>query len=240
MDSDVLSLFLFYIIIPFSFSLIITFTIIKFYNKLKYNTNLKHILEVKVFQIEKQLKEQLEKNNFLEERMDIVLSRTNQINTISSSINILTNILNQTIINKSLSQYTITSTGQYHVSDQNINQSQGQINHHNILSQSHLESNDNNHSNSTIEYILKKLEDNSLTTREIQKQIGRTREHTSRLLKKLYDNKIVERDMASKPFKYTITDEGRKLLTKYYAVKNSHPSGVRRNIENLPSELTTP
>jgi DNA-binding MarR family transcriptional regulator len=239
MDSDAISLFLFNIIIPFSFSLIITLTITKFYNKIKYNLNSRHVLELKVFQIEKQLKEQIEKNNFLEEQIDIVLSRTNQINTISSSISILINLMNQTIINKSLSQYNIASTGQNHVSNPNINQSQGQIDHHKILSQSEQESSDNNHSNSTIEYILKKLEDNSLTTREIQKQIGRTREHTSRLLKKLYDNKIVERDMASKPFKYTITDEGRKLLTKYYASKNSHRSGVPRNIESLQDGLTT-
>lgn len=64
---------------------------------------------------------------------------------------------------------------------------------------------------STVDSILKMLEV-PLTSREIQRRINKSREHTSRLLKKLYSENIVMRDGSSRPFKYKITDEGRKLL----------------------------
>jgi predicted transcriptional regulator len=64
---------------------------------------------------------------------------------------------------------------------------------------------------STVDSILKML-DVPLTSREIQRRINKSREHTSRLLKKLYSENIVMRDGSSRPFKYKITNEGRKLL----------------------------
>jgi predicted transcriptional regulator len=64
---------------------------------------------------------------------------------------------------------------------------------------------------STVHSILKMLEV-PLTSREIQRRINKSREHTSRLLKKLYSENIVMRDGSSRPFKYKITNEGRKLL----------------------------
>jgi len=63
----------------------------------------------------------------------------------------------------------------------------------------------------TTESILKILEV-PLTSREIQRRIKKSREHTSRLLKKLYSENIVMRDENTRPFKYKITNEGRKLL----------------------------
>jgi CRP-like cAMP-binding protein len=69
-----------------------------------------------------------------------------------------------------------------------------------------------NNNNGTTDYILKLLLDKPLTSREIQHAIGRTREHTSRLMKKLHDHGLVSRDINSKPFKYAITDSGRKRL----------------------------
>jgi predicted transcriptional regulator len=65
----------------------------------------------------------------------------------------------------------------------------------------------------TVDSILKMLEV-PLTSREIQRRINKSREHTSRLLKKLYSEKIVMRDESSRPFKYKITNEGRKLLER--------------------------
>jgi DNA-binding MarR family transcriptional regulator len=62
----------------------------------------------------------------------------------------------------------------------------------------------------TPDYILKLLSDKPRTSREIQNAIGRTREHTSRLMRKLYERNLVGRDSNSKPFKYTITDVGRR------------------------------
>ena len=65
----------------------------------------------------------------------------------------------------------------------------------------------------TIDSILKMLEV-PLTSREIQRRINKSREHTSRLLKKLYSENIVMRDGSTRPFKYKITNEGRKLLER--------------------------
>ncbi|CAN5527772.1 hypothetical protein BH18THE1_BH18THE1_01200 [soil metagenome] len=63
----------------------------------------------------------------------------------------------------------------------------------------------------TVDSILRMLEV-PLTSREIQRKINRSREHTSRLLKKLYSENIVLRDESVRPYKYKITDEGRRLL----------------------------
>jgi predicted transcriptional regulator len=66
---------------------------------------------------------------------------------------------------------------------------------------------------STVDSILKMLEV-PLTSREIQRRVNKSREHTSRLLKKLYSENRVMRDGNSRPFKYKITNEGRKLLER--------------------------
>ncbi|AIC16311.1 helix-turn-helix domain-containing protein [Nitrososphaera viennensis] len=68
--------------------------------------------------------------------------------------------------------------------------------------------------NGTIDYILKLLADRPRTSREVQHAIGRTREHTARLMKKLHESGLVSRDVNSKPFRYNITEAGRTRLTK--------------------------
>ena len=70
--------------------------------------------------------------------------------------------------------------------------------------------------NGTMDFILKMLIERPKTSREIQHSVGRTREHTSRLMKKLYDSKLVLRDSNSKPFKYSITDAGRIQLMGHH------------------------
>ena len=70
--------------------------------------------------------------------------------------------------------------------------------------------------NGTMDFILKMLMEKPRTSREIQHSVGRTREHTSRLMKKLYDSKLVIRDSNSKPFKYSITDAGRIQLMGHH------------------------
>jgi len=66
--------------------------------------------------------------------------------------------------------------------------------------------------NGTNDYILKLLAERPRTSREVQHAIGRTREHTARLMKKLHDSGLVDRDANSKPFRYKITDSGRERL----------------------------
>jgi CRP-like cAMP-binding protein len=71
--------------------------------------------------------------------------------------------------------------------------------------------------NGTTDYILKLLAERPRTSREVQHAIGRTREHTARLMKKLHDSGLVSRDANSKPFRYNITDAGRERLQEKVA-----------------------
>jgi hypothetical protein len=68
--------------------------------------------------------------------------------------------------------------------------------------------------NSTTDYIFKLLAERPRSSREVQLAIGRTREHTGRLMKKLHDLRLVSRDVNTKPFRYNITDAGREMLKK--------------------------
>src|SRR3712207_4685769 len=71
-----------------------------------------------------------------------------------------------------------------------------------------------NEVNSTTDYILKLLVERPRSSREVQFAIGRTREHTARLMKKLHDLGLVSRDINSKPFRYNITDAGREMRSE--------------------------
>lgn len=80
------------------------------------------------------------------------------------------------------------------------------------------------HTRDTLEIILKLLLNGPLTSREIQRGIRRTREHTSRVMKKLYELRYVDRDVNHKPFRYNITDLGR--LQTYDHVLSDNESTV--------------
>ena len=67
----------------------------------------------------------------------------------------------------------------------------------------------------TVSSILKMLSQSPMTAREIQVNTKKTREHTSRLMKRLYNESLVTRDIDNKPFLYKITDEGRRLLENH-------------------------
>ncbi len=58
------------------------------------------------------------------------------------------------------------------------------------------------------EHVLRLITEKPMTSRDIQITIKRTREHTSRMMKKLFEDSLVERDMSTKPFTYKITDKG--------------------------------
>lgn len=61
---------------------------------------------------------------------------------------------------------------------------------------------------SATEYVLRLIIEKPMTSRDIQITIGRTREHTSRMMKKLFEEGLVERNMQTKPFTYKITEKG--------------------------------
>lgn len=67
----------------------------------------------------------------------------------------------------------------------------------------------------TVSSILNLLSRSPMTAKEIQFNTKKTREHTSRLMKRLYDESLVTRNIDSKPFLYEITDEGHKLLENH-------------------------
>lgn len=71
--------------------------------------------------------------------------------------------------------------------------------------------------NGTTDYILKLLVERPRTSREVQLAVGRTREHTARLMKKLHDSGLVSRDVNAKPFRYQVTDAGRERLKEKVA-----------------------
>ena len=64
----------------------------------------------------------------------------------------------------------------------------------------------------TVDFVLRLITDKSMTSRDIQNASQRSREHTSRLMKKLYQDGYVERNTNSKPFTYSITDKGRAKI----------------------------
>ncbi len=61
---------------------------------------------------------------------------------------------------------------------------------------------------SVTEYVLRLITEKPMTSRDIQITIGRTREHTSRMMKRLFEEGLVERNMQTKPFTYKITEKG--------------------------------
>jgi CRP-like cAMP-binding protein len=61
---------------------------------------------------------------------------------------------------------------------------------------------------SATEYVLRLITEKTMTSHDIQITIGRTREHTSRMMKKLFEEGLVERNMQTKPFTYKITEKG--------------------------------
>lgn len=59
-----------------------------------------------------------------------------------------------------------------------------------------------------IDYVLHLITDKSMTSRDIQITLKKSREHTSRLMKKLFEEGYVQRNTESKPYTYSITEKG--------------------------------
>jgi len=76
--------------------------------------------------------------------------------------------------------------------------------------------------NNTMDYVLGLITEKSMTSHDIQITLGRTREHTSRLMKKLFEEGYVERNSKSKPYIYFITDKGKHKLGVLEKVISTH------------------
>tara|TARA_B100001123_G_scaffold68338_1_gene76324 strand:+ start:185 stop:784 length:600 start_codon:yes stop_codon:yes gene_type:complete len=59
-----------------------------------------------------------------------------------------------------------------------------------------------------IKAVLGLITDKSRTSRDIQITLGKSREHISRMMKKLYEDGLVERNVNTKPYTYSITQVG--------------------------------
>ena len=70
-----------------------------------------------------------------------------------------------------------------------------------------------------VEKVLGLITTRSMTSRDIQMTLGRSREHTSRLLNRLYKDGLVDRNTNSKPFSYIITEKGREKIGLDQTVK---------------------
>ena len=59
------------------------------------------------------------------------------------------------------------------------------------------------------DYVLHLITNKAMTSRDIQITLKRSREHTSRLMKKLFEEGYVQRNTESKPYTYSITEKGK-------------------------------
>ena len=65
---------------------------------------------------------------------------------------------------------------------------------------------------SPINYVLHLITNKSMTSRDIQITTKRSREHTSRLMKKLFESGLVQRNTETKPYTYSITEKGKSKV----------------------------
>src|SRR3989344_1583719 len=66
--------------------------------------------------------------------------------------------------------------------------------------------------NNAIDYVLHLITNKAMTSRDIQITLKRSREHTSRLMKKLFEDGYVQRNTNTKPYTYSITKKGKEKI----------------------------
>jgi len=64
----------------------------------------------------------------------------------------------------------------------------------------------------SVTFVLKKITEGPMTSRDIEVMFGKSREHVSRLMKKLFEDGFVGRDTSARPYRYMITDKGRERI----------------------------
>ena len=65
---------------------------------------------------------------------------------------------------------------------------------------------------SPTDYVLHLITNKSMTSRDIQITLKKSREHTSRLMKKLFESGLVQRNTETKPYIYSITEKGKSKV----------------------------
>ena len=70
-----------------------------------------------------------------------------------------------------------------------------------------------------IDYVLHLITNKAMTSRDIQITLKKSREHTSRLMKKMFEEGYVQRNTESKPYTYSITEKGIAKVEQVEAVQ---------------------
>ena len=64
----------------------------------------------------------------------------------------------------------------------------------------------------SLTHVLKLITNSPMTSRDVEVTFGKSREHVSRLMKKLFEDGFVSRDTSARPYRYTITEKGRERI----------------------------
>ena len=64
----------------------------------------------------------------------------------------------------------------------------------------------------SLTHVLKLITNGPMTSRDVEVTFGKSREHVSRLMKKLFEDDFVGRDTSARPYRYTITEKGRERI----------------------------
>src|SRR3972149_2675704 len=83
------------------------------------------------------------------------------------------------------------------------------MNKEEIVSINHMPNLDHNNA---VDYVLHLITDKAMTSRDIQITLKRSREHTSRLMKKLFEDGYEQRNIDTKPYTYSITKKGKEKI----------------------------
>jgi predicted transcriptional regulator len=66
-----------------------------------------------------------------------------------------------------------------------------------------------------VDHVLHLITNKTMTSRDIQITLKKSREHTSRLMKKLFEDGYVERNTETKPYTYSITEKGKTKVDEF-------------------------
>lgn len=69
-----------------------------------------------------------------------------------------------------------------------------------------------------VDYILQLITDGITTSHDIQITMKKSREHTARLLKKMYEDGLLQRSDGTRPYTYSVTPKGKERLQKAASV----------------------
>ena len=73
----------------------------------------------------------------------------------------------------------------------------------------------------TMDYVLHLITQHDMTSRDIKITLNKSREHTARLMKELFEEGYVERRAGTKPFVYSITEKGKERVKQQRKINSS-------------------